>query len=387
VINLRYHIVSITAVFLALGIGLTLGSSFLDRVTVDNLKNQLESVQARVDDTEREIGSLRDQVDALTTRDEALAEAIPERLVAGHLTDVPVLVVATEGTDDALVDRVIRTIEGAGGEAVGTWWLTSRWTLDDEEEVTDLRDLLDVDTDDVDRLLRNGAIRLADVLLPAMGPADPSTEGDDAASGDGATDPEGEGAADPEGEGAAPTTDGGSAEGGSADEPTQDDPALPSTTGPSEPADAAALEAGGFLDYTLPAGRDGDRVELPATGLRVVVVSGADPGTGPHRLALSLLDEVSAEGAVPVVAAQAEVDVVDEEGAPLPESERRTAFVGTVRQGELTGDRISTIDDLDTAAGVVALVLALEDAGELRIGHYGVGPGAAGLLPGTDPGS
>ena len=34
-INLRYHIVSITAVFLALGIGLTLGSTFLDRVTVD----------------------------------------------------------------------------------------------------------------------------------------------------------------------------------------------------------------------------------------------------------------------------------------------------------------------------------------------------------------
>ena len=30
-INLRYHIVSITAVFLALGIGTALGGTFLDR--------------------------------------------------------------------------------------------------------------------------------------------------------------------------------------------------------------------------------------------------------------------------------------------------------------------------------------------------------------------
>jgi hypothetical protein len=32
-INLRYHIVSITAVFLALGIGLAFGAAFIDRAT------------------------------------------------------------------------------------------------------------------------------------------------------------------------------------------------------------------------------------------------------------------------------------------------------------------------------------------------------------------
>ncbi len=350
-INLRYHIVSITAVFLALGIGLTLGSSFLDRVTVDTLENQLETVQARVEETEAENGMLRERVAALESRDEELARDMAERLVAGHLEGVPVLVVATEGTDEALVESVVQTVGGAGGQPLGTWWLTSRWTLDDEEEVRDLAEVLELESDDVDRLQRNGAIRLADVLLPAMGPNE---------------DPIEEAPAEGEGEGVA----------------TPAEPAAP-----AEPEDAASLEAAGFLDYTLPAGVDGDRVVLPSSGVRVVVVSGALPGTGPHLVALSLLDEVSGEGPVPVVAAQGDIALEGEDGSPRPESERRTLFVGAVREGELTSERISTVDDLDAAAGLAALVLALEDAADLRVGHYGVGPGAAGLLPGTDPGS
>ena len=39
-INLRYHIVSITAVFLALAIGVVMGTSFLSRATVDLLNDE-----------------------------------------------------------------------------------------------------------------------------------------------------------------------------------------------------------------------------------------------------------------------------------------------------------------------------------------------------------
>ena len=41
-INLRYHIVSLVAVFLALGMGIVMGSTVIDRVTVDALNNNLE---------------------------------------------------------------------------------------------------------------------------------------------------------------------------------------------------------------------------------------------------------------------------------------------------------------------------------------------------------
>ena len=40
-INLRYHIVSVVAVFLALGIGLALGSTFVDSILVNELEDQV----------------------------------------------------------------------------------------------------------------------------------------------------------------------------------------------------------------------------------------------------------------------------------------------------------------------------------------------------------
>ena len=381
-INLRYHIVSLTAVFLALGIGLTLGSTFLDRVTVETLKNQLDTVQARVEETEADSSRLREELDRLERREEAFVEGLGERLVAGHLDGVPVLVVVAAGTPQPLVDRALATLDGAGARPVGTWELTERWELDDEEELRDLSEVLDVRTDDADRLRRNGAIRLADAIVEAIEP-DPV---DDAPDGPGA------GGADADPDGADPSVGDGVAAAQDDDDPLgpppTPDPAAgdpePEVAAPAEPEVAAALERSGFLAYGAVPG-DGDRVLLPAQDLRVVVVASAPADSGPVAAALALLDEVTAEGPVPVVAAQGAVELVDEDGDPQPEDERRTGFVGPLRAGELTRDRVATVDDLDTAAGLAALVLALEDAGDLRLGHYGVAPGASHLLPGTDP--
>lgn len=344
-INLRYHIVSITAVFLALGIGLTLGSTFLDRVTVDNLKSQLDTVQRRVDETETANEALTSRVDALDERDDALAGELPERLLGGHLDAVPVLVVATRGTDEALVQASVAALSAAGAQVAGTWWLTDRWVLDDPDEVSELAALLEVSTQDVDRLRRNAAIRLAEVLLDAAQPAP-------------APDP----AADPNAI-----------------------PEIPAPTGPEagEPPLLARLTEAGFVDYEALPGATEARVLLPGAATRYVVLSSTAPDEGPQRFATALLDEVVADGSAPVVAAQGEVEITTSDG-PAGEDVRRTTFVGPLRDGEITRDRLSTIDDVDTAAGLAALVLAVEDLAALRTGHYGVAPGAARLLPGAD---
>ena len=56
-INIRYHIVSITAVFLALGIGVAMGSTFLGKATVDQLKTQISKAEKRIDATEKSLNS------------------------------------------------------------------------------------------------------------------------------------------------------------------------------------------------------------------------------------------------------------------------------------------------------------------------------------------
>ena len=62
-INLRYHIVSVVAVFLALGIGLALGSTFVDSILVNELEDQVN----QLDVAQEEAVELKNQ--AITERD------------------------------------------------------------------------------------------------------------------------------------------------------------------------------------------------------------------------------------------------------------------------------------------------------------------------------
>ena len=106
-INFRYHIVSITAVFLALGIGTILGSTFLDRYTVDQLDRNIRSAEERIDDTEAENRRLEERLDASTARDLAMIAA-SEVYFGGLLTDRPVLIVAAPGVEQGTLDAVGR---------------------------------------------------------------------------------------------------------------------------------------------------------------------------------------------------------------------------------------------------------------------------------------
>jgi hypothetical protein len=58
-------------------------------------------------------------------------------------------------------------------------------------------------------------------------------------------------------------------------------------------------------------------------------------------------------------------------------------FVGLLRNDSALGAHVSTVDDLDSPMGQAAAVLALDDLGIGRTGHFGVGPGAQRLLPST----
>lgn len=339
-INLRYHIISITAVFLALGIGLTLGSTFLDRVTVDHLESQLTDVEHQVKATQAENGQLRDRVSRSQKRSADLAAQLPEQMLGGHLDAVPVLVLATEGTDEDLVASTVRALAGAGAQVAGTWWLTDRWALAKDSDVDALTTILSLSTKDVERLRRNTAIRLSDLLVAASQPTPP------------ATDP----AVDP----AAPTT---------------------TVPQPSEPALVEALVKAGFIDYTPIPGAADHRVLLPGSAARFVVESDTAPTAGAQAFAAALLDELAAEQHVPVVAGQGQVALPDTPSGPVAENTERTTFVGPIRRGELTRTKVTTVDDLDLPAGLAALVLALQDAGEGTVGHYGVATGASRLLP------
>ncbi|MGH2475144.1 MAG: copper transporter, partial [Candidatus Limnocylindrales bacterium] len=167
-INFRYHLVSLTAVFLALGVGLLLGTTFLDDALEDQLKSDLEELEHDLDRAGERNAELRRQLDAFDEEAGGLDEQLGARLFDGQLLGQPVLVVAPRGIDEGLVERVTTALDQADADVMGTWWLTDRLLLDDEDEVAQLAEALDLSTDDAGRLRNSLAAQLADVLYGAI---------------------------------------------------------------------------------------------------------------------------------------------------------------------------------------------------------------------------
>ena len=64
-INFRYHVVSILAVFLALAIGTVMGASFVGRGIIDNLQQQIDTVSEHADTVQAKNAKLQGENDQL----------------------------------------------------------------------------------------------------------------------------------------------------------------------------------------------------------------------------------------------------------------------------------------------------------------------------------
>ena len=60
-INFRFHVVSLVGVFLALALGVVIGSTVIDRAIVDRLSSQIDSIRKRADEQRAENRALRQQ--------------------------------------------------------------------------------------------------------------------------------------------------------------------------------------------------------------------------------------------------------------------------------------------------------------------------------------
>ena len=345
-INLRYHIVSLTAVFLAIGIGLTLGSTFLDRATVDNLNGQLENLATRLQERDARIDELEAEVGSERSVQEALDEqALP--LLGGRLEGVPVAVMASRGVDEADVRGALQALDASDADVQGIFWFTDRFELDDAAEIDDLAAVLEEESRDPSRLRRMVIDVLGDELRERQLAEDETEE----------EDPVGQPAGDPT---------------------TTTAPVEP--TAPSAPTDGAdedlsavedllgTLVETGFIDFEPVPGTP-ETPRFP-DGTRILLIGGST--SVPDDLIVEPLLTDMGASTVPlrVVAGSARSD----EG-------EISDLVVVIREDEQLRELVSTVDRLEHFEGWAAMVLALADTGDGLIGHYGVAEGAARLLP------
>ncbi|MDY7103501.1 MAG: copper transporter, partial [Actinomycetota bacterium] len=142
-INIRYHIVSIVAIFLALALGVAVGSAFIDDATIATLENRLDALQDEIDETTEDNEALEAQVARLEQVRESLGAEAGERLLSGRIEEQPLLVITVEGTEADTLRAVRGAIEDSGAALAGTLTVTAAAQPPDGEDLVPLAGLVD----------------------------------------------------------------------------------------------------------------------------------------------------------------------------------------------------------------------------------------------------
>jgi hypothetical protein len=162
VISLRYHIVSLVAVFLALALGIVVGSTVLQEGTVSVLRATSERVRQESDRNSRENVSLRQEISRL----QSFGVSVLPELVQGRLRGRSVVLVDTDKADSGMRDSVRKILEDAGAEVDGQiTFADARLALGADADRTAMGRLLAVDAGAPDVLRGELAKRLADRLV------------------------------------------------------------------------------------------------------------------------------------------------------------------------------------------------------------------------------
>jgi hypothetical protein len=117
VIDFRYHLVSLIAVFLAVALGIVIGTTAINQPLLADIKGQVSSLEQDKRALEGQTRTLQSEVDDAG----AFADAVAPALVNGSLTARKVLlVVANDQVSGDTVDQVSALIGQAGGTVSGT---------------------------------------------------------------------------------------------------------------------------------------------------------------------------------------------------------------------------------------------------------------------------
>jgi copper transport outer membrane protein MctB len=172
VIPWRYHLVSIMAIFLALGLGVVVGTTVINPGLVKNLNDQTDELTQKVRDLQKEQLDLQAQLDTMS----AFSEQAMPYLVGDKLFGRQVVIVTQEGVDARAIAETRRGLDLSGAEILTT--LTVRPTMAAETPATrsDLATLLGLSqTTPPDVLTTEAARSLADRLATDPAGDVPST--------------------------------------------------------------------------------------------------------------------------------------------------------------------------------------------------------------------
>ncbi|MGH3455077.1 MAG: copper transporter [Nocardioidaceae bacterium] len=115
-IDFRYHVISIVAIFLALATGIALGAGPLGEEFDQQLANEADRDREAKEDLRDQL----DQVEQVMDFEAAFTQDIAPRITANRLAGRTVAVFVLPDADEDTVDEVMSRIENAGGTVTST---------------------------------------------------------------------------------------------------------------------------------------------------------------------------------------------------------------------------------------------------------------------------
>ena len=133
-INFRFHLASLVAIFLALALGVVIGAGVIDRGVVDALDNRLNTVEANSDRIQRD----NDALTAAAKEQEAAITALGTQAIDGRLANADVGVIAVRGVSGERVSATVDSLQDGGAQVTGVLWLEAPWKLQNDQQITAL---------------------------------------------------------------------------------------------------------------------------------------------------------------------------------------------------------------------------------------------------------
>ncbi len=159
-VDFRYHIVSIVAVFLALGIGLLIGSGVVGEPLLDNIRDRARDVQAFNDRLKDDVVDLEQEL-SVSRR---FIETVEPMLVEGRLAGDEVVIVDV-ASGDVPLDALMEMLEDRAGATVASIvTISDDFALAAEEDVADLARVTGSTAATPDELRITAATRLGEAI-------------------------------------------------------------------------------------------------------------------------------------------------------------------------------------------------------------------------------
>lgn len=168
-ISFRYHLVTVVAIFLALSLGVVMGTTVIDQGLVERLEQQTRDANAAATRARERAGAMDDRL----RREETFAADAADTLIRGRLSGESVVVFSDDGTDGPAVQRAAAALEGAGAQVQAILATTPRLELGADDDRRELAAILGLAPDTDPAQMRAALARaIGDRLATGSRPAE-----------------------------------------------------------------------------------------------------------------------------------------------------------------------------------------------------------------------